>query len=63
MIEVFLGDGERRAGPMVPEVSEIGANGLATSVDELVGQRQAVKGLIPELGLGVGIEHPAADTG
>ena len=50
------------AGPVMPEVPEVGAHRVEVPVEELLGQRQAVEVLVPELALGLPARGPVAEA-
>src|SRR5271166_6764474 len=63
MIQVRVGDRERRTGPVRPEMTQVAAHRVGLSVDQFVRQGQLMKRLVPELFLGMLLEHAASDTG
>ena len=50
------------AGPVMPEVAEVGADGVEVPVEQLFGQRQAMEVLVPELALGLATRGPVAEA-
>ena len=48
---------------MRPEVPEVGAHSRSVAIDELIREVELMEGLVPELALRVGGEHPVAGTG
>ncbi len=62
-LEVLRRQRELGTGPVRPEVREVGAHRVGAAVDQLLGQPEAMEGLVPVLALGIGLEHAPADPG
>jgi hypothetical protein len=65
MPQVVVGQLEIRPGPVGPEVPQVRADRVRAAVDELGAQGELVKGLVPELPLGLGsrIRSPIPGSG
>jgi hypothetical protein len=63
MPQVVVGQLEIRPGPVGPEVPQVRADRVRPAVDELGAQGELVKGLVPELPLGLGSQDPISDPG
>ena len=62
-VEVRVRRGVRGAGPVRPEVLEVGADGVPVAVQEPVGQLEPVEVLVPELPQDVGVEQALPGAG
>ncbi len=60
MFKVVGGESEFRAGPVLPEMLQIGPDSIDVSVQKSRGQPRAVKALVPEFGGDGGVQDPWA---
>ena len=54
---------EARPRPVRPEVPQVRPDGLGAAVEQLLDQAEVVERLVPELALGLGLQHPPAAAG
>lgn len=63
VVQAIIGDFVCRSGPVRPEMPNVGTHRLRPAVDELLGEVESVKRLVPELLLRGRGEDPGADAG